>query len=154
MKHVCDKCGRSYVRKHDLNRHKHEKHANDTDNMSGVDTPSSVSEPLQELRLQHPFSMVVAGPSGSGKTMLIKQVLEERSKWIQPPPERILWLYDQWQPMYDEMTQTIPGIEFYKGIPSDIEKEHFLDQKTRNLIVLDDLMVAATKDVRICEFVK
>ena len=91
--------------------------------------------------------MVVAGPSGSGKTMLIKQVLEERSKWIQPPPERILWLYDQWQSMYEEMVWTIPGIEFYKGIPSNIEKEHFLDRQTRNLIVIDDLMVAATKDV-------
>ena len=51
--------------------------------------------------------------------------------------------------MYLEMIDTIPGIEFYEGIPSEIDSRDFLDVNKRNLIVLDDFMTQSGGDKRI-----
>ena len=63
---------------------------------------------------------------------------------IEPPPERIIWCYSQWQPAYSELLNT-----FVKGIPENLEQDsHFNDNK-RNLIVIDDQMIEAGNDNRI-----
>ena len=63
--------------------------------------------------LHHPFTCIVAGCTQSGKTLWVKTLLENAQQTIRPPPQRIIWCYGQWQPMYLEMIHTIPGIEFY-----------------------------------------
>ena len=80
-----------------------------------------------------------------------KSLLENAKTTISPPPQRIIWCYGQWQPMYLEMIKTIPGIELNEGIPSDIDSGEFLDVSTRNLIVLDDLMTQSGEDKRIAD---
>ena len=67
------------------------------------------------------------------------------------PPQRIIWCYGQWQPMYLEMIKIIPGIELNEGIPSDIDSGEFLDISTQNLIVLDDLITQSGGDKRIAD---
>ena len=62
---------------------------------------------------------------------------------INPPPERIVWCYSQWQPAYMEMLVSVPNIEFFKGIPPA------LDVNKRNLMVFDDQMMDGSKDKRI-----
>ena len=75
--------------------------------------------------------------------------------YLRPPPQRIIWCYEQWQPMYLKMIDTIPGVEFYEGIPSEINSRDFLDVSKRNLIVLDDLMALSGGDKRIANlFIK
>ena len=49
------------------------------------------------------------------------------------------------------MHRIIPGIESVKGIPANIEDEHFLKPAIRNLIVIDDLMSETSNDKRICD---
>ncbi len=53
--------------------------------------------------------------------------------------------------MYVEMIDTLPGIEFYKSIPFEIDSRHVFDVNKRNIIVLDDLMVQSGKDRRIVD---
>ena len=78
--------------------------------------------------LGHPFTMMVAASTGGGKTWLVKNLLENRKQWISPaPPQRIIWIYGQWQPLYVELQRIIPDIEFVKGIPANIEDEQFLN---------------------------
>ena len=96
--------------------------------------------------LQHPFTCIVAGFTKSGKTVCVKKLLENAKTTISPPPERIIWCYGQWQPMYLEMIKTIPGIELNEGTPSDIDSGEFLDVSTRNLIVLENLMTQSGGD--------
>ena len=43
----------------------------------------------------------------------------KRSSNHQPPPDRIIWCYGQWQPMYLDIITTIPGIELNERIPDD-----------------------------------
>ena len=169
MKHTCDKCGKSYTRAYDLKRHIKDKHVNASEFMEkaqptwnqseqvglgndrGVTPVIKTTQNKTPFFFKHPFSMIIAPPSGAGKTCLVKKILENRSRWIQPPPQRIMWLYGQWQPLYEEMQRTIPGIEFIKGIPWNLDEESFLDPRVRNLIVIDDLMTQATKDSKICD---
>ena len=53
------------------------------------------------LTFQHPFSVTVTGPSGSGKTEWTRKLL--LSSLVQPPPEHILWCFDQWQSLYEDL---------------------------------------------------
>ena len=49
---------------------------------------------------------------------------------IKPSPQRIIWLYKRWQPLYDEILKTvIPNVEFMKGVPLAIEKDNFLNPR-------------------------
>jgi hypothetical protein len=67
-----------------------------------------------------------------------------------PSPQRIVWLYKRWQPLYDEISRTVvPWVEFVRGIPMDLDGDHYFDPRIRNVIVLDDLISIAVKDQRI-----
>ena len=85
---------------------------------------------------QHPTSIIIAGPTRSGKTRFVINVL--KSCLIQPFPTRIVWLYKEWQPAYDELKLMIPSIEFSHGI--DMDKLSEINASEKNLVVLDDLM--------------
>ena len=161
MKHTCDVCGRCYTRSHDLKRHKQSRHnqvqmqtqRNDEKKQWGGTTrlPCESHQRYEGFIFKHPFTMTIAAPTGGGKTWFVKKLLENWFRWIHPSPERIIWLYGQWQPMYEDMKRTIPGIEFVQGIPSNIGEDNFLDPRVRNLIVIDDLMSEAIKDSKICD---
>ena len=96
-----------------------------------------------------PFSMVVTGPSGSGKTEWTRKLL--LSSLIKPPPERILWCFGQWQPLYDDIQKRIPWIEFVHGIPDYLNSSQYIDVSKRNLLIFDDLMTEAKCDQRIAD---
>ena len=55
--------------------------------------------------------------------------------------------------MYLEMIDTLPGIEYYEGIPSEIDSQHYYDVNKRNLVVLDDLMAQSRRERRIADFI-
>ena len=103
------------------------------------------------LKLRHPFTMMVAACTGGGKTWFVKDLPENREQCISPTPQQIIWIYGQWQPLYAEMQRIIPGMEFVKGIPANIEDEQFLNPAIQNLIVIDDLMSEASNDKQICD---
>lgn len=50
---------------------------------------------------KHPFTATISGPTSCGKTHFCKVILQHCLTMIWPPPERILWLYKRWQPLYD-----------------------------------------------------
>ena len=61
---------------------------------------------------------------------------------IKPPPQRIVWLYTTWQPLYEEIHNSVqPRVEFMKGIPFNLEEDNLFEVNIRNLIVLDGLAV-------------
>ena len=101
------------------------------------------------ITFQHPFSMMVTGPSASGKTEWTRKLL--LSTLIQPPSERIIWCYGQWQPLYEDLQKKLPSIEFVHGIPEYLNSSQFINPSQRNLIVFDDLMTEAKCDQRIAD---
>ena len=94
----------------------------------------------------------MSGPTSCGKTFLVKAILQNCNSLLYPIPDRIIWLYKRWQPLYDEIQTTVfPKVEFIQGIPLDLDKDTFINPKMKNLIILDDLMSTASKDPRITE---
>ena len=73
------------------------------------------------------------------------------SSLIQPSPERIIWCFGQWQPLYDNIRKRIPRIEFVNGIPDHLNDHHYIDVSKRNVLVFDDLMTEAKCDQRIAD---
>ena len=58
-------------------------------------------------------------------------------------PERIVWFYCRHQPdLYCSLTQEIPSIEFYDGLPMNIEV--MFDRSKCNICIIDDLMQSAS----------
>ena len=95
------------------------------------------------FRLYHPFSMLVAGPRGAGKSEFVKQRLSLKCFIMTNPPERIVWFYGRHQSdLLCSLAQEIPCIEFYEGLPTNIEV--MFDRSKRNICITDDLMQSAS----------
>ena len=92
------------------------------------------------MSLQHPFTCIIAGPTCSGKTYLVRSIITEKA--VQPPPEKIIWLYAEDQPLYKDL-----DVDFINGIPDDLESR--FDGKTSTLVIIDDLMTQLHSDERL-----
>jgi len=92
------------------------------------------------LPFRHPSTILIAGPTGSGKTEFLVTLLTQRG--IEPFPERIIWIYSEWQDAYDRIQKRLgvakQKLEFVKDFDDSLYDS--LDRKIRNLVVLDDQM--------------
>jgi hypothetical protein len=96
----------------------------------------------------YPFpSGVSIGLSGctlSGKTTWLYRLLRHKDTMFSDPPEKVLYCYDIYQPLYDEIERELPFVNLHRGLPGEEELEQ-LSSKTRcNLVILDDLMESVT----------
>ena len=83
-------------------------------------------------RFMHPFTAIIAGPSSSGKSMFCMRLIRNAKECIAPPPERIVYCYSVYQPLFDQF----PDVEFVEGLP-DL---NMFDGVKRTLLIIDDLM--------------
>ena len=65
-------------------------------------------------RFMHPFTAIIAGPSQSGKSMFCMRLIRNARECIAPPPERIVYCYSVYQPLFDQY----PNVEFVEGLPN------------------------------------
>lgn len=56
------------------------------------------------------------------------------------PPEKVLYCYGIYQPLYETMEKELPFITFQQGLLSTSDLEALAHDKTCNLVCLDDLM--------------
>lgn len=66
---------------------------------------------------------------------------------IEGAPEKMIWCYGIYQPVYDGMQRTIPNLTFSEGVPSALEL--MISPTIGNLVVLDDLMQKLSNNNRI-----
>ena len=90
-----------------------------------------------DLRLQHPFTCVIAGPTGSGKTHFVMKLVTHARSMIDPPPKKVVWCYGEWQQLY----ASVPGVEFVEGLPE------IKTLAPGTLVVIDDLMAETDQRV-------
>jgi len=79
----------------------------------------------------------------------VVELLQQMTSKIQPPPQRVIWLYKRWQKLYDVIKNTVPNVEFMKGIPINLDSDDFIDPQRCNIIVLDDMAAEIAKDDRV-----
>ena len=129
----CRICKLRFDRGDNLQRHMRNKH-NSVETMDQMNSSTTMT-------FKHPFSMVLSGPSGSRKSVWTKKLL--LSSLIQPSPERIIWCYGQWQPLYDNIRKRKPRIEFVNGIPDHLNDQHYINAGKRNVLMFDNLMTVS-----------
>lgn len=93
------------------------------------------------VKFVSPTMILIAGSSGSGKTYLTKQILENADGMFEVPPSKIFFCYTAWQPMYDEMKQSIKVITFHHTLPSGDTLEEWCSLEGHKIIVIDDLLI-------------
>ena len=107
---------------------------------------------VEAFFFKHPFTSIVSGPTSCGKTTFVKNLLQQNSDYIKPQIQRIIWLYKRWQPLYDDVLRTVtPKVEFFQGLPDNIESDDFIQPRLRNLVIIDDLATACSKDSRVSD---
>ena len=74
-----------------------------------------------------------------------------RKGLIKPTPNNIIWCYTEWQPLYDAIRESMPQIQFVRGIPYNIQDDDFFNAQNNNVLILDDHMVEAKNDKRISQ---
>jgi hypothetical protein len=78
---------------------------------------------------------MIAGPTGCGKSVFTFKLISEAQELITPPPQKIIYCYGEYQPMF----ANYPQVVFHEGLPDNSE----FDGKLRTLLILDDLMSEA-----------
>ena len=128
----CPECGASYSRRNDMERHRHRKH------LSTIPPhmASKYDDACGPFQLIAPFTGIISAMTGAGKTVWVQHLLENADTMINPPPQRIVWCYARWQPTYDVMQKTIPGIEFVRGIPEHIDEDWYFDPQINFWMIL------------------
>ncbi|KAF4528095.1 hypothetical protein B566_EDAN014528, partial [Ephemera danica] len=86
-----------------------------------------------DLRLKHPFTMVISGPTSSGKSVFTERLLKSKLQVLDTEFKDILWCYSEWHPQIKELEGII---KYVKGIQG-ITRENTSKPK---LIIIDDLM--------------
>ena len=100
-----------------------------------------------DVRLQHPYTCIVSGPTSCSKTVFVKKLIEHGELLTNGSPQKIIWLYGEYQPAYVELAQKFSHITFIKGVPENLNE--YIDPKYRNLIIIDDLMSETGNDKQI-----
>ena len=97
--------------------------------------------------IRQPASVIVAGPSGSGKSELVEKLLKEKTLFY-PPPKKIVYCYDRWQPRFDRMKK---HMQFYKGLPPEGALVKWFKPEQHGILILDDLMEESGSDKRVLD---
>ena len=108
MSWTCSVCQEKFSRKGGMRRHMSHKHSESRSFTPFKAVPFS-PEKCQRFHFVHAFTCMVAGMTGSGKTVWVQSLLQQAQSVIEPPPERIIWCYSQWQPAYSELLSTVPN---------------------------------------------
>lgn len=85
------------------------------------------------LKLQHPFTLIVAGPSSCGKSTFVIRLLECREQLCDTVFKNIVWCHSE-----NNAPHHLKDVSFVKGVP-----EFENPDNVPTLIVLDDLMDSA-----------
>lgn len=86
-----------------------------------------------DVTWKHPFTCVVAGPTSCGKTSFVVQLVQQASQLINPPPESILWVHDDYQVVFDQLKDRVTftnNLDDVDDLPTD----------KRSLVIVDDMM--------------
>ena len=58
-----------------------------------------------DVRLQHPYTCLVAAQTSCDKAQFVKKLIEQGENMTKGSPEKILWLYGEYQPAYIALSQ-------------------------------------------------
>ena len=83
-------------------------------------------------------NILIQGPSGAGKTQFMLQVIQQRDRVFFVKPTKVIYIYSNYQPVYDKMREACGDIVFIKHIPSEEQLEDLTRGHNHSILVCDD----------------
>ncbi len=108
----------------------------------------NIEENTQSLLPFQPCSSIcVTGATGSGKSYWIYRFLRNMAgMYTRDLPQRTLYCYGIYQPLYDEMKDNLSNFTLHEGLPTKDELENYTADRKHKLIILDDLAHKVVQD--------
>jgi GTPase SAR1 family protein len=109
-------------------------------------------EDVYDASIKHPSTIIIAGQSGSGKSYFTRELLKHKQTFTPTPPKRVIFVYKEWQPLYDKMKKEKMVDEFICGMPDDEEIKKVMNKykDVGSIMVFDDLMSDIGKTMTNC----
>ena len=101
---------------------------------AGTMADAGLAESECDMRLQAPFTAVLAGPTGSGKTQLLIKLIQKSQLISNPPPEEIIYCYGAYQKDFKRIENLVSLRE------GGISVSEIPDDGRHRWLILDDLM--------------
>lgn len=100
-----------------------------------------------DIQFHHPFRIILAGSSGCGKSSWIMNFLRFLRSVADTEFDKIIYVYQVNQPLYEEIKREMPNIIWIRGFPQDLE-DRLCNSKEKKLVIFDDVMkqIADNKD--------
>lgn len=92
-----------------------------------------------------PTTCMISGATMSGKTNFIYRILRNAKGMFEVPPQKFIYCYNQYQPLFDDMEQNIPNLILYQGLPSGDQIEKWTEAVEHTVLILDDLMTQVAR---------
>jgi len=99
------------------------------------------------LKLHAPFGMIIAGPSRCGKTTFVYHLLKNASRVMNKPPGKVIFFYNQWQPLLAAMVRERLVHRALPQLPSVSDVQEHIRPRENGLVIVDDFMREANSDI-------
>ena len=83
-------------------------------------------------------NVILQGSSASGKTQMMREILRQKGDLFFESVTRVIFVYEHWQELYDEMLKDDPDIIFTKDIPNTETLYEYTKGHRHSLLCLDD----------------
>lgn len=83
-----------------------------------------------------PFTCIIAGAAGSGKTTLLFEILRHGMRMFSAEPKQIIYVYDIYQKLYDDMKMYIPHIRVNARLPLKDDLEAWSAEQPRMKVLV------------------
>ena len=107
---------------------------------------------VYDASMKHPSSIIIAGQSGSGKTFFTINLLQHKYTFTPKPPKHVIYVYKEWQPLYDRMRKEHLVDEFICGMPTEEKIKNIMKKykKDGSIMIFDDLMTDIGDSISNC----
>ena len=100
-----------------------------------------------DVHFKTPANSYICRQSQCRKSYLVRSMLNNLDELFYPVPSRTVYCHGEYQPLFDDMLQTIPNISFVQGIPEDL-----YDMTCPNsLVAIDNLMSQCSNEERMSD---
>lgn len=97
---------------------------------------------MMAAQFKENHTAVIAGPTRSGKTEFTVKSIENAIFVMDPPPDKIIWYYTEYQPKLHKRLAHL--VEFRQGCP---QMSDFADDNSYKWVILDDLQENCDKEI-------
>lgn len=111
-----------------------------SDGSYGKNDYKLVVEMTCSMKFEDNSNILISGSSSSGKTTLIQRLLLHSDKMFVSPPSLILFVYNTWHDIYEQIEKNAKNIIFMEQLPTEDELVEHTSNHKHSIFVADDKM--------------